>query len=200
MGTMNTRLNVGWIVRPLQKNFRGYAKKRDVKGMLACSGSEDSMNIFLVNGRWFAERGMTEEALLAAWNNQKSTLHWREHIKMFLTMCDRSKLMAAGDPLPEGETFTIYRGIGSSNYMLEGRRLGGEERGVSWTLDRDVAKFFAGAEGKILTTEVRRDEIFAYLGQPQGETKYRREQEILVLLDEQHPIRIHEIISAEETD
>lgn len=161
--------------------------------MLACAGN-NVLAFFYLNKSWFDERGLYEAALLLAWNSQKLTIHWRQHIKFMLMMANRERLIEASDPLPEGDVFTIYRDLTDYNGEIQGLPIRGDERGVSWSLNPAIARRFAWETGKVYATEVQREEIYAYLGHPeqQGATEYRREEEIMVLLTPNHPIRVHE--------
>ena len=83
--------------------------------------------------------------------------------------------MKHSDPLPAGETFTVWRGVQK-----------GVVRGVSWTLDRDTARRFAqtfGLAGKVYRAEIKRSDIFAYL-----HDSHRTEHEVLLVLPDDYPV------------
>ncbi len=88
-------------------------------------------------------------------------------------MCDRERLLSAGDTLPDDldSQFTIYRGQDLS-----------EEVGLSWTLSRDKAEWFAqrntdhiGTDGEVgvIEMQVTLDDILYY-------DNGREEQEVVV--------------------
>lgn len=189
-----TKLKTKEATPILRKSLRRHAKDGDVLGMFCTVDSTRAMALLADNSVWFRERGLFERALLLAWSTQKFTLGWHEEMRYFLLTSNRKKLVAEGGTLPEGGRFTIYRGITETDMEIRGYRAGGAVRGISWTLDPKVARTFAasyGMPGKVYATEVERGEIFAHLG---GSTNYRSESEVLVLLGEDHPVRVHESI------
>jgi hypothetical protein len=142
------------------------------------------MYLLLRNWDWFATRGLAEKALVAAWPNQKRTFHYALHLPRLLGMVDREKLLAAGDPLPEGETFTLYRGVSGD----------GDPYGASWTINLEVARFFASipywGSGTIYAITVPRSDIYAYLhdsGRTEGEALLRLDGHESLTVVEQHP-------------
>ena len=194
------RLNYKAIEFPEMKDrIKMHAKKGNWQGMLSCAGNS-MLGFFYDNRAWFEKRGLYEAALLYAWNNQKVTIHWRDHIRLLLLMANREALLEASDPLPEGDVFTIYRGLTDYDGEIHGIPIRGKERGVSWTLNPETAKRFSWEMGKVYATEVRREDIYAYLGHPEscGATEYRREEEVMVLLHPDHPIRVHAAIGKKE--
>ena len=109
-----------------------------------------------------------------------------DQMKLFLALANRQKLMAHSDPLPEGEAFTVYRGV----------QEGGDFRGVSWTLDLDVAREFAfrifnftGVRGTVYKTTIRRPDVYAYVGDTTGR---QGEKELLLILPSGHLIEVLE--------
>jgi hypothetical protein len=154
--TLHKRLNTKAIeYASLAKRAREHAKNGDWKRMLACAGN-NVLAFFYDNKGWFDKRGLYEAALLLAWNSQKVTFHWRQHIKFMLMMADRERLIEASDPLPEGDVFTIYRGLTDYNGEIQGIPIRVEERGVSWSLNPAIARRFAWERGKVYATEVQR--------------------------------------------
>ena len=87
--------------------------------------------------------------------------------------CDRERLRAAGDPLPEGDRFTLYRGV-------SGRGAARRVAGLSWTRSPGIASHFARtwplvglgsgcrteappeADPAVYVTEVRREDVLFY--------------------------------------
>jgi len=175
------------------KLARDCAKKGDWRRMLGCAGN-NQLAFFYDNRKWFEDRGLYEAGLLYAWNHQKVTLHWRQHIKILLVLGNREMFEEASDPLPEGDEFTVYRGITDYKGEIHGVPIAGEVRGVSWSLNPETARRFAWETGKIYATKVKREDIYAYLGRPEseGETLYRREEEVMVILKPDHDVWVHE--------
>lgn len=68
-------------------------------------------------------------------------------LKEIFTMCDREKLAAAGDPIPAGESFTLFRGCG----LYKGEW---DIKAWSWTGNDEVAEQFAERyDGMVFTEE-----------------------------------------------
>jgi hypothetical protein len=75
------------------------------------------------------------------------------------TRADRTKLRAAGDPLPGAGPFTVYRGVA-------GRGPARRVRGLSWTDDVEKAAWFAQrlpglSDPAIYRVIVEGNEVFA---------------------------------------
>lgn len=193
------KLNLKAVHKALDESCRTHAKEGDYEGMFSCCDSNASMAFLIDNREWFRERGVFEEVMLLAWNTQRFTHGYQPWMRMFLALADREKLMAASEPLPAGERFTVYRGVTSGKLKLWGKRIGGDKHCLSWALDLAVARTFAstgGLPGTVYATEVTRDQIYAYLGGNGNARGYRAESEVLLLLDKKHPIRVHERIKS----
>lgn len=91
-----------------------------------------------------------------------------------LRVRDALLLMPQCPPLPDGETFTVYRGIDDSH--------GGDPRGVPWTFDPEVARRAAGTNGTVYRTTVTRADIYGYSN--------LREQEVVLFLAPDHPVEV----------
>jgi len=194
--------NLDAVWEPLRDSCLEHAKDGDFKRMIACAANGGAMAFLIDNAEWFRARGVFEEAMLLAWNTQRFTHGYQNWMRIFLALADREKLMAASEPLPQGDRFTVYRGVSKSKLKLWGKTLGGDKRCISWTLDPEVARRFAGLDGiggTVYATEVSRDQIYAYLGGKGNRQGYRPESEVLLLLDRKHPVRVHEKIRAKRT-
>ena len=199
---LKARLKLKAVHKALHESCRKHAKEGDYEGMFTCCDSNGAMAFLVDNQEWFRERGVFEEVMLLAWNTQRFTHGYQPWMRMFLAFADREKLMAASEPLPEGERFTVYRGVTSGKLKLWGKRIGGDKRCLSWTLDPAVARTFAntaGLPGTVYATEVSRHQIYAYLGGKGNRHGYRPESEVLLLLDKRHSIRVHEKIRSKRT-
>lgn len=108
------------------------------------------------------ERGVYEEALLHAFVSTATNHHEMEldTIDYLFELADRDKLLAAGDPLPIGESFTVYRGVAG---IRRHRRV----EGYSWTLNLSQACYFAARfdrpNGRVYQATVARVEVLAYI-------------------------------------
>jgi hypothetical protein len=160
---------------------RAAFKANDWDRFFGSTDSDWSLWLLGMNHQAIRNKGEYEHALLVAWVNQKVTrvilngepLNWTPYMKRYLASCDRSKLVQAGDPLPEGEPLTVYRGLPNSN---------SDVRGVSWTLDIEVARRFA--EGfMVYKTTVPRSMAYAYVNE-----SGRGEREVMLVLPADYPV------------
>ena len=166
----------------LRKDARDAIKAGDVAGFFCRADSMLSMRMLLDNEGYFRHHELWERALLFAWQNQKVTGHakmgtgesWATLMPALLASCDRAKLLAASDSLPDGDIFTIYRGT-QPEFV----------RNVSWTLDVTTAAKFPQycSSASIYSTTVKRSDVYAYLDR-------RHEKEVLVVLDIKHPVTL----------
>jgi hypothetical protein len=83
--------------------------------------------------------------------------------KIHISIGDKEKFIAAGDPLPEGDVYTIYRGVAG-----KGQRR--KVRGLSWTALLDVACWFAlrlsggGLEDPaVYKGKIRKEDVYCYV-------------------------------------
>ena len=167
----------------LRADAREAIKTGDVEGFFSKTDSMHALELFLDNAKELRKRGLYEKGLLTAWSLQKVTLtrigdeivSWSFFVSRWLESCDRQKLLDAGDELPTGDPLTLYRGFKSDDFA----------KGISWTLSHGIAKSFAGRNGKVHKTTVRRAEVLCYI-----DKSGREEQEVLVLLPLSHPVEI----------
>jgi len=154
---LKPRLRLKGVPKPFWGQARKALANSNVLGFFSSAPSDVSMYLLLRNWDWFAIRGLAEKALIEAWSNQKRTYAYSPHMPRLLDMVDRTRLLAAGDPLPEGETFILYRGVSGD----------GDPYGASWTINLEVARFFASiphwGSGTIYAITVPRSDIYAYL-------------------------------------
>jgi len=92
-----------------------------------------SDNLFLLK-----EDGLLEKAFVFAYDGAR--VNWN-HVSQWVlnfivSQCSRDRLRSLGDPMPDGKTFTLFRGISGNG---SARR----KRGLSWTGDFEKAKWFA---------------------------------------------------------
>jgi len=128
-----------------------------------------SMYLLSRNWAWFHQRSLAAKALLEAWSNQKVAYQWESFMRQRLVECDRAELLRWSDPFPEGDTYTLYRGVqGKSN-----------PRGLSWTTSLSVAEHFANrvhGNGTVYMATVKRKNVYARIHE-----SGREEHEMLVL-------------------
>ncbi|HZU42965.1 MAG TPA: hypothetical protein VE994_09860 [Terriglobales bacterium] len=174
-------------IRPvMHKQAKAAARRGDPLRIFGCEDSNNSLALFSKNVVWFAVNGLYEKALLAAWVNQKWVPPgFHENMREALLSADRKKLMKHSDPLLHGDEFTVYRGVQN-----------GVPRGISWTLDPDVARRFAsrsGLGGTVYKTVVKRSDVYAYVSDVAGR---QGEKEVLLVLPDHHPIEVFEKVEA----
>jgi hypothetical protein len=181
-------LRLKGIPPPLWGQARRALAVGDVRLFFGSASSADSMYLLLRNWVWFLAHGMAEKAMLSAWSNQKSTFHHTDAMRWLLKQIDRQKLVAAGDPLPEGDTFTLYRGVNRD----------GDPHGFSWTTSIDIASRFSnmfGFEGTVYSVVVPRSDVYAHLHE-----SGRTEHEMLLLLNGDEPLRVAGVIEKRDLE
>jgi hypothetical protein len=121
---------------------QGYALdslvKNDVGGVLILMSNTCGIDFIWDNLFLLKEDGLLEKAFVFAWDG--SRVNWC-HVPQWMlnftvSQCSRDRLRSLGDPIPDGETFTLFRGISGNG---PARR----KRGLSWTGDFEKAKWFA---------------------------------------------------------
>ncbi len=138
-------------------------KDGDVVGFLATENNEKGLEIVACNLRPLLANGLLERAFVEAWIRTRT--NWvafpLRTTRRILRHCGRERLRAAGDKIPSGDTFTLYRGVAGLGAM---RR----ESGLSWTRSVERAAWFARRFERVLehpavlTTEVSRAEVLFY--------------------------------------
>ncbi len=167
----------------LRENARAALESGDVIGFLCTAPNEHSLELVFHNHKFLMQTGLYEKALVDAFiatrtNNFKYPLCL---LREAFCIGDRSRLRAAGDPLPGPGPFTIYRGVSG---IGPARRV----RGISWTTSEERARWFALRHSlpnpNVFRTTVHEADVLAY-------TNDRSEQEFLVLLPERNrPVRL----------
>lgn len=153
----------------------------DYEGFLFLASNVYSVALVFRNASGLQDRGIYEAALLYALsatrtNNRHYTM---SGLRFLLEIADPARLRAAGDPLPPGTQFEVFRGVA-------GRGRNRRVRGISWTLDIGKAEWFATRyelpNQAIYTGLVSESHILAY-------TNARDESEIIVLPENVRHIR-----------
>lgn len=120
-------------------------------------------------------RGTYEKCLISAFiGTRTNNGNWtQKDLEYFFSLANRRKLLMAGDKLPDGDEFILYRGVAGIGNK---RRI----RGISWTSDLERAKWFANRWKEFLPNpavymiKVKRDQILAYCND-------RNENEFLII-------------------
>ena len=106
--------------------------------MLQIYQGNNGMSFIADNFPNLIKMGKYESALLNAYSGIRNNLHnWSSEVINYLfAVADPDKMRAAGDELPDSDSFTLYRGVAGNG---PARRV----KGVSWTDSINVASFFA---------------------------------------------------------
>ena len=134
----------------------------DINGVLAWLDNTIELPFVFDNQDLFLERGLFEVALVNAY--QATRLNYRcwdqLDISHLFSRADLGKLRAAGDPMPQRERYTLFRGVAGNG---RARKV----NGVSWTDSMETATFFAKRfnlnNPAVFTVTVGEDLIFTYL-------------------------------------
>ena len=159
---MTGKLNLRAAEPQLINQARQAFEEGDSRGFVGCAPSQARLLFVADNVIPLQAKGIYEPCLLTAFvATRVSNWEWPEKALDFLfRSADRAKLRAAGEPLPGEGPFLIYRGVAGTGAA---RRL----RGYSWTDSLDRACWFATRwdlpDPEVLTAEVQKDEIFAYV-------------------------------------
>jgi hypothetical protein len=162
----------------------------DALGFLCLASNEYSLDLVFGNLTALRERGIYEQALAHAFiATRTNNRRWSTaSLQCLFSFSDRSRLLAAGDPLPGNGPFTVYRGVA-------GRGSGRRVRGFSWTASHEKARWFAARSawfglpdpGVFRVTVEQRDVLF-YSNQ-------RNEQEYIILLPEKaKPVLVERVV------
>ena len=161
---MATTLNI----RLVPANVRNEAKKQfddgNVAALLRTIPEHDRMKFVLRNSEALLQRGLYEQALARAFADTQTNFAAcsPSAIRAAFERADRAKLLEAGDPLPAGDEFALYRGVAG---IRRQRRL----PGPAWTDDLETATGYArrGAlaglpDPAVLVATVRREDVYWY--------------------------------------
>ena len=197
------RLDLALIPAPLRARARQAFVDGDVVGFFCLGNSSVPLALLQINEKAFKRNGSFEKALLYAWTHQKVTIglwknivpnkppiafRWDSWVGEQLLCADRGKLLALSDPLPSGDVFTVYRGVGGfrSSHHLIGAKCMREPHELSWSLSPDTARLFMHwpHRSALYQTTIKRSDVLAYI-----DTMTRGEQEVLVVLHKRHPVK-----------
>lgn len=99
---------------PVLKMIEDAAEKQDPAEILMLLDNQWELKFVADNIEWLKALGKYETCLVEAYTGTRTNnTHWPTPVLKFLFECaDRGRLLAAGEPLPPGDTFTLYRGRG----------------------------------------------------------------------------------------
>ena len=177
-----------------QEDFQGLLDRRDtdIEGFLyRWFTSTTSLDFVIEHVHELRACQLFEQGLLCAWVDAKTNIrNWtRGFTRGIFSLCDRDRLLAAGQPLPGLGPFTIYRGVA-------GKGAARRKRGISWTSSIARARWFAAwyvdryklSDPSVYRTVVEKKQVLAY-------SDDRKEEEFLVLLPSNHRIELFERLS-----
>jgi hypothetical protein len=160
----------------LQDKARRSFQEGNVVGFLGLASNECSLMLVWRNATLLQQQGVYEQALLYAITASRTNNHGfgQDALELLLKVADKTKLLAAGNPLPGPGPFTLYRGVAG---YTNARRI----RGISWTGTLERATWFANrfpilANPAVYRAEVEAAYVLAYVG------RYRNEDEYIVRL------------------
>ena len=112
--------------------------KGNLLGIMLWLPSWDCLRFVFQNFEVLKEIGDYEEALIDAYQGTKFNFHhWPLSTFRFLfEIADPKKLRKLGDPIPDKDFFTLYRGVAGKG---RARRV----NGISWTASSNIAAWFA---------------------------------------------------------
>lgn len=160
MATTNIRL----VPTQMRNEAKMQFDEGNVAALLETIPERDRMKFVLRNTGTLLQRGIYEQALACAFANSRTNFAAcpPSAIRTAFERAERAKLLAAGDPLPPGDGFTVYRGVAG---VRRQRRL----PGPAWTDDLETAKGYArgGAaaglpDPTVLVATVRREDVSYY--------------------------------------
>lgn len=161
---------------PLHEQAREALRQRDVAGFFVTTDNMRSVDLLWDNIGPLRALGVYEVALLGALTAPRVNLSHvpLSYLHMLMGIADRTRLLAAGDPLPGAGPFTLYRGVA-------GRGRARRVRGLSWTTSHARAAWFAQRgqmlglpDPAVFEMTVEASTVYAY-------TNQREEQEFVVI-------------------
>ena len=154
------------------------------------ANSIERLDVVVDNDRVLRKAGLLEEAFLDAWSYRKWGIpSWDDdYCEFWFAHLDRAALLKAGDPLPAGDSFVVYRGVAGDGIA---RRV----RGYSWTGDEGTARRFARLRVEnfglgnpaVYSAVIKRADVLAYI-----DASGKDEKEFLLLPRKLAELRIVE--------
>jgi hypothetical protein len=140
-------------------------EKDDIEEVLMWLGDENRMGFVVDNHYILRKNGFYETALLDAYMGVRINYsHWQLSLLRFLfANADIEKLRKLGDPIPDKDTFTLYRGV-------SGRGRKRRVNSFSWTESPNTAAWFATrfndygiGDPAVFTITVPNESIMAFI-------------------------------------
>jgi hypothetical protein len=153
-----------------------WEEQKDPLSIMVLMSNQQTLRFVFDNMLLFHEHGIYEKALLDAFIGCR--VNWAtwspDVIHYMFERGDKEKLHSYGDPLPDKNVFTLYRGVAG---VGRARRV----RGFSWTANPHCAAWFATRfcdlpNPTVFTIECPREYVLAHLG-----PSFRNEEEYLIL-------------------
>lgn len=165
----------GILYREYGEAFQAYLDG-DASGLLCCISNDNYSNNYLdfviENKEALTKRGIFECAITEAFSSPKrNNVQFSPMYLQYLFTCgEKNKYRQAGDELPEGDIYTIYRGVA-------GKRNFRHVRGLSWTSSIECACWFATRYEKLLDpaiyrAKVKREDVYCYLHEEKGRGEF----------------------------
>lgn len=136
-------------------------EERDPVRLLISVGNDAALPLVFKVFQELLVLSMFEDCLVEAWLSARvnhAGLSNRRLVGLF-SLADRERLRAAADPIPNGSSFRLYRGVAGTG---RGRRV----RGLAWTSDLERARWFAQRfplpNPAVFTAEVERSDVLFY--------------------------------------
>lgn len=154
------RLNMREIYESCEEAKQAYIRG-DLDGLWSLVNFHGQLAFVFDNYYLLMLRGIYEKALLRGYTGVKINHHkWDlSVIKDLFHFADRDMLLAAGDPLPPGDMFTLYRGVSGVGKFRK-------PSGPAWTDDLETAKLFAQKlcrpDPAVYTATVRREDVLYF--------------------------------------
>jgi hypothetical protein len=127
------------------------------------------INLLINNMKFLSYHGALEKIVLEVHSGRKKYWDDVDHyiLRDIINFCDQGRMRAAGDPLPEQEIYTLYRGV--NGYGDERRVVDG----ISWTDSPNIASWFANKnflysrrtelhDPAVFQVNVQKEDILAY--------------------------------------
>ena len=176
-----TALNLGAMCSGLHSLALEAWARGDMSGVLGRMSSDRYWDFMADNLAQLTARGFLEQAFIHAFSGVRENLGQAYSVvEAVVSLVDREKLRALGDPLPADPPWTVYRGVAGKG---KARRV----RGWSWTSDLEQARWFANrfpelSDPAVFSASVGREQVLFY-------TNDRDEKEFALSLPAKHRVK-----------
>lgn len=164
-------------LKSMKEHLQEIEAKEDWYGALFFHARPWRMHVFTTKYAHLLPLNVAGDLLTEVWKDSEFPHSAREDwLHLFKLYAPHSQIMQKSKGHLPSEPFEVYRGMG----MTERKN---RKFGLSWTLDRSIAKWFStrfGQAGVVCTKKIAPEHVFAYLPE-------RSESE--VVLDPRHLVR-----------